>query len=243
MKTYNIYSNLSPSPLDYIDPNCDISSIDFSALPSLFKIYSALEECFVFYKDLGGNYLACNKYMANKLELLNERSIIGLNDYDLSWRDIAHKCRANDADILKTQQKNIFIEDGILPNQIVVETRSNKFPVFKNSHLIGVLGIAYVVHNTNNQLPFNAPGLYLKSTERVPTLQKHSLGLELSARQIDCIKLLMQGLSVKKIAKNLNLSPRTVESHLNIARDKLNCSNKISLIATCLKTQQYIFCD
>lgn len=236
MKSYDISSTSSTASLNYINPNDDVSSVDFSALQSLFKVYNAVE-CFVFYKDLDGNYLACNKYMANKLGLLNERAIIGLNDYGLSWKDIAPKCRANDADILTTQQKNIFIEPGRLANQLFVETRCHKFPVFKNSHLFGVLGVAYVI-----QLSSNEPGLYLSTEELTPRLQKNSSSLQLSSRQIDCIKLLMQGLSVKKIAKNLNLSPRTVESHLNIAKDKLNCPNKISLISTCLKTQQNIFC-
>jgi DNA-binding CsgD family transcriptional regulator len=52
-----------------------------------------------------------------------------------------------------------------------------------------------------------------------------------SPRQMDCIKLLVQGFSAKEIAKQLSLSPRTVEDHLIALKRKLKAKNKAELIA------------
>lgn len=51
-----------------------------------------------------------------------------------------------------------------------------------------------------------------------------------STRQADCINYALQGKTIKQIARQLNLSPRTVEEHLNILKNKLACSNKVQLV-------------
>ncbi|HAT8226499.1 TPA: LuxR family transcriptional regulator, partial [Legionella pneumophila] len=52
----------------------------------------------------------------------------------------------------------------------------------------------------------------------------------LSPRQKDCAKLLLQGMSYKEIGKILQLSTRTVETHVNQLKTKLECDNKAELI-------------
>lgn len=54
--------------------------------------------------------------------------------------------------------------------------------------------------------------------------------LTLSVRQKDCATLLLKGMQYKEIAQILNISSRTVETHINYLKRKLNCSNKIELI-------------
>jgi DNA-binding CsgD family transcriptional regulator len=61
------------------------------------------------------------------------------------------------------------------------------------------------------------------STEQINTLH-------LSARQMDCAILLLKGKQYKEIARTLNISPRTVETHINYLKNKLNCSNKTQLL-------------
>lgn len=58
--------------------------------------------------------------------------------------------------------------------------------------------------------------------------RKHSSAL--SNRQFHCATFLLKGLSQKEIALQLNISPRTVETHLNNLKIKLACRNKSELI-------------
>jgi LuxR family quorum-sensing system transcriptional regulator SolR len=51
----------------------------------------------------------------------------------------------------------------------------------------------------------------------------------LTDRQVDCLYYLMNGMTAKQIAKRLNLSPRTVENHLEAIKVKMNCYSRIEL--------------
>lgn len=53
--------------------------------------------------------------------------------------------------------------------------------------------------------------------------------VRLSTQQWACIRLVIEGHSVKQTATLLQLSPRTVENYLAIIRDKLYCSSLIAL--------------
>ena len=52
----------------------------------------------------------------------------------------------------------------------------------------------------------------------------------LTARENDCVKLLILGKSLKEIASCLGLSPRTVEFHVNQIKKKTGCYSKSKLI-------------
>lgn len=52
----------------------------------------------------------------------------------------------------------------------------------------------------------------------------------LTIKEIECCYHLMHGESIKSTALKTGLSPRTIETHLNNAKFKLNCHTKIDLI-------------
>jgi DNA-binding CsgD family transcriptional regulator len=54
---------------------------------------------------------------------------------------------------------------------------------------------------------------------------------KISIREKEVIKLLSQGLTSNQIALELNISPKTVTTHRNNARLKLNCKNCPELIS------------
>ena len=50
--------------------------------------------------------------------------------------------------------------------------------------------------------------------------------IKFTLKEIDVISALINGKSIKSIAALLNLSPKTVETHLRNIKQKLNCSSK-----------------
>ena len=53
----------------------------------------------------------------------------------------------------------------------------------------------------------------------------------LSSRELECLRMLSEGLMVKEIAKKLNLSSRTVEFYINNVKQKLNVTTTSHAIA------------
>lgn len=73
----------------------------------------------------------------------------------------------------------------------------------------------------------------LPATHKINELQNPSNNgrlPSLSNRQFACASLLLKGLTLKEIALELNISPRTVETHLNLLKTKLACRNKAELL-------------
>ncbi|MCF6776715.1 LuxR C-terminal-related transcriptional regulator [Thiotrichales bacterium 19X7-9] len=55
-------------------------------------------------------------------------------------------------------------------------------------------------------------------------------GISLTARELDCLYEIGKGFTMKEVAKNFNISPRTIETHLNHIKDKLSLTTKSDLI-------------
>jgi DNA-binding CsgD family transcriptional regulator len=62
-----------------------------------------------------------------------------------------------------------------------------------------------------------------------------------SKREIDCLNKLVMGYSAKETAKELGLSPRTIEAYLNNAKSKLGCHKKSDVIRKILNEQRMLF--
>lgn len=59
--------------------------------------------------------------------------------------------------------------------------------------------------------------------------------IDLTARQLDCVRLLVKGYSMKMIAQELNISPRTVESYVEQIKVKTQTYSKGELVKFLLK--------
>lgn len=65
-----------------------------------------------------------------------------------------------------------------------------------------------------------------KSVHARPKLYVGNTPIELSKRQLQCLYYLLQGYSAKQVALQLSRSVRTIETHINILKNKLNCNSK-----------------
>lgn len=52
----------------------------------------------------------------------------------------------------------------------------------------------------------------------------------LSKRELECLQILSMGKTFKEVAKTMSVSPRTIESHINSIKNKLNSNSKSDLI-------------
>ncbi|MBS0350625.1 MAG: helix-turn-helix transcriptional regulator [Proteobacteria bacterium] len=83
-------------------------------------------------------------------------------------------------------------------------------------------------------------GNILKNTNLYDISGIHFLGKNclpniLSQRELECFFYLIRGKTAKSIAKMLGISYRTVETHIDHLKNKLNCSSKTELIEYAVK--------
>ncbi len=86
------------------------------------------------------------------------------------------------------------------------------------------------VNSQEQGLPHKNETLHLQKILHFKKVHLDS-GVSLSARELSCAKLWIQGKSARLIAQVLFLSPRTVETHLKHLKEKLHCHTKTELIS------------
>jgi DNA-binding NarL/FixJ family response regulator len=66
--------------------------------------------------------------------------------------------------------------------------------------------------------------------EKAGTASQHDLSPTLTQREKEVVRLVARGMSNKAVARQLGISPRTVEGHLNHVFDKLGTTSRIELV-------------
>ncbi|KTC86092.1 MULTISPECIES: PAS and helix-turn-helix domain-containing protein [Legionella] len=161
----------------------------------------------VFIKDEQGRYLWANDFFVHQSAGHKSISeIVNKNDYDFSWQIYADELRINDQLLLEHRQSISVYEKIVRYDGQQVDILTRKCPLFdQHQTLIGLIGFCI----------------------ELPKPRKLNL---LSPREQICLHYLSQGLTYKQIAKELNLSPRTVETYINSAKSKLGIETKAQLI-------------
>ena len=97
----------------------------------------------IFWKDLDSNFLGCNQYFAVETGKTSPDELIGKNDYDTPSSAQTEKYRADDAEIMKTGNAKINIEElHISANGDQRWVRTSKMPLRDvNGEVFGLLGV------------------------------------------------------------------------------------------------------
>jgi len=96
----------------------------------------------VFWKDLDSNYLGCNRPFAFDAGLRSPAEIIGRNDFEMVWGELAQLYRSGDRQVIETGIAILgYEETQIAPSGGRICVRTNKVPLFDvQGGIKGVLG-------------------------------------------------------------------------------------------------------
>lgn len=147
----------------------------------------------------------------------------------------------NDNEVMRTQTIKISEEDVVLSKgNISRPTLSIKLPWYNDDNKVnGIFGCSIIL----GQHPLASSLALISKLGFLNTAQvSHFIGAELnniylSKRQLSCAEFLLKGMTSKQIATQLNLSPRTIETYIEILKNKFQCHNKTELI---LKLSNYM---
>ena len=183
-------------------------------------------------KDKNSKYIFCNEKVAEAAGVDSPRQLMGKTDYDLIWRDQADLYRAGDVKVL---QGKCYI------NQAEVQTRrqglakvlvnKSKF-LNKSDKCIGSM-FSYI----------EVSDFYLKKKSPNFTCIKNRFNLGahfgneyLTKREVDVLKYILVAYTAKQIAQIFQLSLRTVETHIEKIKKKLQCQTKADIIVTAMNS-------
>lgn len=189
---------------------------------------------FVFLKDAHGKYHACNDYV-EKYAGEKASDIIGTTDRDRCWKDNADFYQFMDNKVINQEKPLIFIEKIRTIDQSERSALTCKIPtIFSRKKL--VFGISFFLEKVNDNV-INQLRILFNTTPRdiIEINQLPSNNIKLTERQIDRLYYLVNGMTMKEIARTLSLSPKTIEHYLYAIKLKLNCNNRADLIKKALQ--------
>jgi PAS domain S-box-containing protein len=96
----------------------------------------------LFWKDREFRYLGCNRVFAEDAGLQSPEEIIGMNDFELSWRESAPLYRADDKEVMEKDISKInYEEEQVREDGSRLWLRTTKLPI-KNDRgkIVGVFG-------------------------------------------------------------------------------------------------------
>lgn len=97
----------------------------------------------IFWKDRNLVYLGCNRLFAQDAGKATPREVVGVNDFDMDWRESAERYRADDILVMELGQPKLnFEEPRTHPDGSTTWLRTSKAPLHDASGaVVGVLGV------------------------------------------------------------------------------------------------------
>lgn len=95
----------------------------------------------IYWKDLKGRYLGCNRFVLEMAGLSHIDEIIGKTDFDMPWKDLAEVISATDMKVISSGVPVESEEAPILKNGKKIFMISNRRPLLNNKgETIGIVG-------------------------------------------------------------------------------------------------------
>ena len=160
----------------------------------------------VFVKNLEGRYLWANRFFITNAGLNALGDVQKRQDTDFPWHAYADLLKNNDQ-LLFGNGNGISVKERITRySGDTIDIVSRKDPLFNSKNrLVGLLGFSL----------------------ELPAISSIH---QLTARENSVMQLLVNGCTCKKIGRQLGISHRTVETHINNAKQKLGVETRSELI-------------
>ncbi len=161
----------------------------------------------------------------------SSQDIIGRSGLEFFTKETAIVGAHNQVEVMKSEKVKIIQDTLIRHDEASYSYVSISYPWYsKDDKVIGVFGCSFALHSIAESLE-QLYQLGLLSKPKKDRAVYSSLSQYFSARELQCIEFIMQGKSIKEIAKVLSLSPRTVEHYIENIKNKANVRTKAELMA------------
>ncbi|PHQ81968.1 MAG: hypothetical protein COB66_01005 [Coxiella sp. (in: Bacteria)] len=174
--------------------------------------------------------LGCNDQVAACWKLASTRDIKSKKHaYLARVRNMAQQCDSfliNNRQVVQSEQPLMDIYELGVPNGLVVEYfKTNLLPLQNKDHkTIGVFGIS-------KRPPLSGSTNHIKNLSQY--IENNSDFNSLTKRERHVLQFLAMGCTTKIVAARLQLSARTIETHVENLKTKMNVHSKAALVMSC----------
>lgn len=195
-----------------------------------------------YFLDRHGNTININDEGAKVCGFKSANDAIGKSLLEVSETDCALHLIHNSISVIQDESIKIFEEENLRRDNTLMQFLSIKAPWYDDTNkVIGTLGCSIVLgqHSLANSLA-EIRQLGLLDSSYIP-VNNHSVihEIALSKRELECLRLTVKGYTAKKIARELNISHRTVEEYIFNIRTKVGASSKSELIQMTYQTMNH----
>lgn len=194
--------------------------------------------CAFYLKDLQLKYVEFNSTALKIAKINDKEEVIGRLDDELPWREFATKYQKHDRQVLMGQEC-IHIDPVTKADGDKTILINKKSPFLSNmKEIIGVAGVSFELTREN----FREIASFFISNNFFPRFNSNTENKDFkygdfifSRRQAEVIAYLLRGYSAGNIGKILNISKRTVETHIINVKNQLGCQKKTEIIDQAFK--------
>ena len=180
-----------------------------------------------------------NDANAESCGYLSAQDSIGKSIRDIASREAAVNILRNDQAILRAEQTQVVNESFNRLDDVPLTALSIKIPWYQDDKIVGILGCSILQGLAGApslpealtlliQAGLLAPAVKTSFTTALP--QWEFSGNMLDQRDMEILYFLVRGRTAKSIAKQVQLSHRTIEHRLEAIKQKLMVSSKAELI-------------
>lgn len=181
-------------------------------------------------KDVNSVITDCDEMFLQYTGAKSKDAIVGHTDFEFVWQEYAPLYRQHEVEILNGNEYSTIIPIKDSENNTLLFLHNKVRTVDAKGKTDGILVRAVEILNPNyHELITTLTKINTKKNV-VFALGKEIKNVQLSARQKQCLFFLVYGKSAKAIAKILKVSPRTIETHIEILKVKFQCHTKSELI-------------
>ncbi|MBP9742414.1 MAG: helix-turn-helix transcriptional regulator [Burkholderiales bacterium] len=214
-----------------------MSDVNINILENTFRMLPGV----VSWKDKQSVYMGCNTNAIKLFGFKSDEQLIGYSDANL-------KCDASETvrDFLKqdqaviTHNKSVDIIDiNVFSDNQTSIFSTKKIPIVGNNNIpFGILVQCLKIENPaviNNLLKLSKVDSKYKKQLGSYILEQENTEDVLSDKEKECLFYVLRGKTAPQIALILSRSKRTVETHIEHIKFKLNCYGKAELIEAAIQ--------
>lgn len=184
--------------------------------------------------DKSGATIAINAEGIDVCGFGSLKNALGHSIVDVSQKKSAGVLIDNCVEVMERDETRIYEETHVRKDNIIQQFLSVKSPLYDQKHqLIGVCGFSIALgrHSLANSLNILSQLTLLGPTQPAPPQPDPLSTLNLPPREKQCLQLVCKGYTAKMIAKELDISFRTVECYLDTLKKRLGAQSRSELIA------------